>query len=148
MRIRISEAVKAGWASKASIYRKLKAGDLQLQKEGDRQVLDVADLVRVFGEAGSRGKTAASRDDVPKPEEAKAAQLLEAERDQAKAEAERLRSELAEAQRRLNDQQDAAARERDRLLQLLEGAQETVKQLTGPKEAPTPRGFFQRLFGK
>ena len=54
----------------------------------------------------------------------------------------------AETQRRFNDQQDAAARDRDRLLQLLEGAQETVKQLTGPKEAPTPRGFFQRLLGK
>lgn len=147
MRVTVTEAVKAGWASKASIYRKLKAGDLQLHQDGTRQVLDVADLVRVFGEQGSRGKTAPSRDDVPAPETAKTAQLLEAERDQAKAEADRLRSELAEAQRRLNDQQDAAAKERDRLLQLLEGAQETVKQLTGPKEEPKPKGFFQRLFG-
>ena len=148
MRITVTEAVRAGWASKASIYRKLKAGDLQLPKEGDRQVLDVADLVRVFGEAGSRGKTAASRDDVPKPKEAKAAQLLQAALDAANARADRAEAAEAETQRRLNDQQDAAARERDRLLQLLEGAQETVKQLTGPKEAPTPRGFFQRLFGK
>lgn len=147
MRITVTEAVKAGWASKASIYRKLKAGDLQLHKDGSQQTLDVADLVRVFGERGSRGKTSPSRDDVPGPEAPKAAQLLEAERDAAKAEADRLRADLAEAQRRLNDQQDAAAKERDRLLQLLEGAQETVKQLTGPKDEPKPKGFFQRLFG-
>ncbi len=144
MRITVTEAVRAGWASKASIYRKLKAGELQLHKEGTQQVLDVADLVRTFGEHGSRGKTAASREDVPGPEASKSAQLLEAERDAAKAEADRLRAELAEAQRRLSDERDLAAKERDRLLGIIEGS---LRQLAAPKAEPKPKGFFQRLFG-
>jgi len=145
-RITVTEAVKAGWASKATIYRRINEGKFQLHQEGSQQRLDVSDLIRVFGEHGSRGLTAKSREDVPKPEEQKAAQQIEAERDAARTEADRLRAELTEAQRRLTDQQDAAARERDRLLGIIEGS---LRQLAGPKE-PEPsqsKGFFKRLFG-
>ena len=121
-RITVTEAVRAGWASKATIYRKLKAGDIRLGKEGSRQLLEVSDLVRVFGAQGSRGKTSPSRSDVPRPEKAKALHLVKAELDQAFAELDRLRSELAETQRRLMEQQQEAARERDRLLGIIEGA--------------------------
>ncbi len=145
MRITVTEAVKAGWSSKASIYRRIKAGDLQLHKEGDRQLLDVSDLLRVFGEVGARGVTSPSREDVPAPPKQKSTEELQVERDQAQAEAERLRAELAEAQRRLTDQQDAAARERDRLLGIIEGS---LRQLTGPKEEPKNKSFIQRLFGR
>lgn len=100
-RVTVTEAVKAGWASKASIDSRIKEGKLHLHQKGTRQLLDVLDLVRVFGEHSSRGKTSPGREDVPKPEEVKAAQLLEAKRDQAKAD--RLRAEMAEAQRRLTD---------------------------------------------
>ena len=141
-RITVTEAVNAGWASKATIYRRIKDRKLRLHEEGSQHLLDVADLIRVFGEGGSRGKTTASREDVPKPQEAKAAQTLEAERDAAKAEADRLRSDLTAAQRRLDDERDQAAKERDRLLQIIEGS---LKQLTGP--AQQPKGLFRRLIG-
>jgi cysteinyl-tRNA synthetase len=142
-RITVTEAVKAGWASKATIYRRIKDGKLTLHEEGSQQLLDVTDLIRVFGEHGSRGVTTKSRDDVPKPQEAKAAHQVEAERDALKSEADRLRSELGEMQRRLNDERDQAARERDRLLQIIEGS---LKQLSGPPQQP--KGLLRRLFGR
>lgn len=148
MRITIMEAAKAGWGSRSSIYRKIKAGELPLHEDGSQQLLDVADLIRVFGEKGSRASTAKSRDDVPKPEEMKNAQTLEAERDAAKAEADRLKGELAEARRKIEEERETAARERDRLLTLVETV---TKQLAPPAPRPessAPKGFFRRLFSQ
>ena len=142
MRITITEASKARWASRATIYRKIDEGALTLHEEGGQKLLDVGDLVRVFGERGSRRSNSASREEVPTPAVQKDTQLLEMERDTAKAEADRLRAQLAEAQRRLDDERDQAAKERDRLLQIIEGS---LKQLAAPPSQP--KGFFKRLFG-
>ena len=51
---------------------------------------------------------------------------------------------MDEARRRLNKERDQAAKERDRLLQIIEGS---LKQLTGPGDEPKSRGFLRRIFG-
>lgn len=143
-RITLTEAANAGWASRATLYRRVKDGDLKLHQEGRQQLVDVADLIRLFGEHGSRAKTARSRNDVPAPQEMQNLQAIEAERDQAKAETERLKADLAEARRKLDDQQEQAAKERDRLLGIIEGS---LKRLEGPKEQPS-EGLLGKIFGR
>lgn len=49
--ISIKEAVAAGWASRATIYRAITRGDFTTRKAPDGKVyVDVSELVRVFGE--------------------------------------------------------------------------------------------------
>jgi hypothetical protein len=49
--ISIKEAIASGWASRATIYREIKAGELSVKKTGDnRTLVDTSELIRVFGE--------------------------------------------------------------------------------------------------
>jgi predicted RNase H-like nuclease (RuvC/YqgF family) len=51
----IPEAVKAGFASRASIYRLIKEGSLSSRKTQDgRTLIEVSELIRVFGEPESK----------------------------------------------------------------------------------------------
>ena len=53
-RITISQAAKRGFASRPTLYRAVNDGRLTAQLDGDRKTLDLADLVKVFGEPGAR----------------------------------------------------------------------------------------------
>jgi hypothetical protein len=113
-RLTIGEAVQAGWGSRASLYRLVKAGKISTQADGDRQVIDVAELVRVLGEPRSRRRMAAgellSSPDVP-------ARVL-AERDVAE-----LREQVIRLNAELSAERAAAAEERRRLLDMVERSQ-------------------------
>jgi len=131
-RLTPTEAAKAGFASRPTIYRRIKEGALTVHKEGNgRKLIDAADLVRVFGEpGGAEDKTAG---DISK---------AAIELDQAKAETEQLRKELAEAHKQAaNDRQDAA-KERDRLLTIVENSQ----KLIADQRQETGKGFWSRVF--
>jgi hypothetical protein len=120
-RLTIGEAVQAGWGSRASLYRLVKAGKLSTQADGDRQVIDVAELVRVLGEPRSRRRMAAgellSAPDVP-------ARVM-AERDVAdlREQVIRLNAELSAERAAARDASAAAAEERRRLIDMVERSQ-------------------------
>ncbi|MCZ6727173.1 MAG: hypothetical protein O7A98_07430 [Acidobacteria bacterium] len=68
-RITISAAAKRGFASRPTLYRAIKDGRLTAHQEGDKKTLDLADLVKVFGEPGSKPAPAAKLDEAPGPPE-------------------------------------------------------------------------------
>lgn len=148
MRITITEAAKAGWASRATLYRRINDGSLTLHEEGQRQLVDVADLVRLFGERGSRATNAPSRKDVPQPalEETRSRHALEAELEAARQQLMRLEAKVEELQHDVKVERETAAKERDRLLGIVEGS---LKQLTDqrPKSGGNA-GLFARLLGR
>jgi len=132
-RLTPTEAAKAGFASRPTIYRRIKEGALTVHKDANgRKLIDAADLVRVFGEPGGAAENKTTAGDISK---------AAIELDQAKAETEQLRKELAEAHKQAaNDRQDAA-KERDRLLTIVETNQRLIV------DQRSPQGFWSRLFG-
>ena len=116
-KLTVIEAARAGYAGRATIYRKLNAGLLNSETDDDgTTVIDPADLIRVFGEPSTRHET--SRETI----------LDTAETDRLRAENALLRAENADL--RLH---------RDRLMALIERT-----ALTPPPAPPGP--FLSRLF--
>ncbi len=137
-RISITEAAKSGWASRPTIYRKIKSGDLQTHDENGTKKLDVADLVRVFGEPGARSTAAAPAGEVV--ERAK----LEAELDQLRQDKLRIEADLAEARRARDADHERAEKERDRLISLIEAHTRQIEDM----RKPAGRSVWTRIFGK
>lgn len=136
MKITVAEAVKAGYAPKPTIYRDVKKGRLASSKNRKgTNVLDVADLVELYGEPGT--KPTASE----KPPSASVT-ALKAELAMTKAELERARQEADSAKRAAEEERIAAREEREKLYGLVETAQ---KQLEDMSERSRP-GLLSRIF--
>ena len=117
-KVTVIEAARAGFAGRATIYRKLKAGLLSAETDADgTTVIDPAELARVFGEPSPRRE----------PSHEAVSDTSETER--LRAENALLRAENADL--RLH---------RDRLMALIEHTALT------PPPAPQSR-FLSRLFG-
>lgn len=147
-KLSFSEAAKQGFASRPTLYRKWKTGELSVEAADAGPLVDVSELVRVFGEPGKAvtrrpgKKESDSRYKAVKRETETEAETAERYR----IETETLRAELAAARENLERERAAAERERqnaDRLLALLEQSQ---RQLTDQRTKSG--GFFRRLFGK
>ena len=82
---------KRGFASRPTLYRAIKDGRLTAHQDGDKKTLDLADLVKVFGEPGSKPAPAAKLD------EALDRGRLEADRDRLAEEVDRLRRAIAQS---------------------------------------------------
>ena len=120
-RITISAAAKRGFSSRPTLYRALADGRLTAHQDGDRKTIDLADLVKVFGEPGSKPVAAAKLD------EAIGLGRLEADRDRLAEDVDRLRRERDQARREAAEERDQARQERDRLLGLVEATQKLLE---------------------
>lgn len=138
-RITITEAMKRGFASKPTIYRRIKDGSLSTHLDGKTRVLDVADLVQVFGEPGEDpGRSPAT----PPVEEAVRLGRLEAELEAAKAEVEHLRRERDKARQEASDEREHGRKREDKLLDMVQATQRLLEDQT------KPRSLWQRISGK
>lgn len=137
-RITISAAARQGYAARPTIYRHIKSGKISVVEEGDQKLLDVAELVRVYGEPG--GKKA--NDGAGNVQVA----VLESERDRLKGDLERMQARLREAEDEVKAEREKAEKERDRLLGIVENAQKQLEDQRQKVEADD-RGFWSRLFG-
>lgn len=129
-RITVSQAAKAGYASRPTIYRRIKRGDLTVHVVGDTKLVDIADLVSVFGEPGEKkGDPAIATDSAAIRNSKEVAAQMEAERDAIAADKVWLETQLREMTEALQNERTARDVERDRLLKLAEDATETSKRL-------------------
>ena len=70
-----AEAARRGFATRAAIYREIKEGHIKVRQGDDDFLLEVGDLVRVFGDPLERGKS--SLEGIPTNESARNRQLEE-----------------------------------------------------------------------
>jgi len=126
--VTITEAAKRGFASRPTLYRAIKEGRLSAKKaKGGGKVIDVSELVRVFGEPEPATSSETRNETV-----SQGVSAVEAERNAAlQAEVTRLKSDLERERVQV-----------DRLMNMLEAAQH---QLTDQRPR---RGFLDRLTGK
>jgi hypothetical protein len=119
-RITINEAAKQGFKSRSQINKDVRSGKLPHTVEKGTKVIDVADLIQLYGEPGG-GPT-----EIPTT-----AVKAEAERDLGKTQEElnRIQAELREAQDTIRDKEAEAAKERDRLMTMLEEGQKQLADL-------------------
>jgi len=125
--VTITEAAKRGFASRPTLYRAIKEGRLSAKKaKGGGKVIDVSELVRVFGEPESTTSSETRKETV-----SQGVSAVQAERNALQAEVTRLTSDLERERVQV-----------DRLMNMLETAQ---RQLTDQRPR---RGFLDRLTGK
>lgn len=147
-RLTIGEAARAGWGSRASLYRLAKAGTLSTTVDGDRRLVDVSELVRVLREPRAQRK-AAAQELLAAPDRAdrEALEARVAELEAAKA---ALETELRAERTAARDATAAAATERAGLVALAELAQrqaaDATKLLTDMR-ATAARPWWRKLLG-
>jgi SMC interacting uncharacterized protein involved in chromosome segregation len=119
-RITINEAAKQGFKSRSQINKDVRSGKLPHTMERDTKVVDVSDLIKLYGEPGG-GPT-----EIPTT-----AVKAEAERSAEKTQEElaRIQVELREARDTIRDKESEAAKERDRLMSMLEEGQKQLADL-------------------
>ena len=121
--ITITAAAQHGFKSRAQINKDVRSGKLPSTLERGRKVVNVADLVRLYGEPGVDPV-------LPGPEQAATEHDLET----AQAAQARLETELREARDALAAKDADAAKERDRLMGMVEQSNALLEDLRKDRE--------------
>lgn len=149
-RITITEAAKQGYKSRSQINKDVRSGRLSSFEERGRKVVDVADLIALYGEPGSKAASA------PIPT-TKADAERDRENEELKAELQQIKAELADARRTIDDKDKAATEERQKFIELVENSQKQIEDMRSDRERVEKRDkeiieelrkpFIKRLFG-
>jgi hypothetical protein len=130
-RLTILQASQQGFGSTLTIHRHIKDGLLPVYEDGDTKLLEVSDLIAVFGEP----RTSITQDDRPVAANGQAdpreVSRLRAELDQAQKKNMWLQADLAEAVREVKEKEAKFDKERERLLTVLEQAQALLLRAEG-----------------
>jgi len=139
-RLTIRQASQQGFASTLAIHRHIKEGMLPVYEEGDAKLLEVDDLIAVFGEPAARQAEAAPGP-ANGPVDMREFNRLKAELEQKNKKNMWLAADLAEVVRELKDKEAKFEKERNRLLTVLEQAQALLLrevERAGGRRAPAP----------
>jgi hypothetical protein len=129
-RLTILQASQQGFGSTLTIHRHIKDGLLPIYEDGDTKLLEVRDLISVFGEP----RTSIVPDNRPAangPADSRDVGRLRAELEQAQKKNMWLQADLAEAVREVKEKEAKFDRERERLLTVLEQAQALLLRAEG-----------------
>ncbi|MBT5048073.1 MAG: hypothetical protein HOM58_06180 [Rhodospirillaceae bacterium] len=129
-RLTILQASQQGFGSTLTIHRHIKDGTLPVYEDGDTKLLDVDDLIAVFGEPG----IAASDTVAPAANghvDIHEFNRLRTELDQKNKKNMWLAADLAEVVRELKEKEASFEKERNRLLTVLEQAQALLLRESG-----------------
>ena len=149
-RITITEAAKQKYKSRSQINKDVRSGRLSSFEERGRKVVDVADLIALYGEPGSK----AAPTPIPTT---KADAERDRENEELKAELQQIKAELADARRTIDDKDKAATEERQKFMELVENSQKQIEDMRSDRERVEKRDkeimdelrkpFIKRLFG-
>jgi hypothetical protein len=143
----LGQAAKAGFASRAQIYRDAAGGKLAIEVRGDRKTVDLAELLRVYGDPGARPVPATAILAAPDLPARAELERRVAELEAAKA---AIETELRAERTAARDAAAAAATERAGLVALAELAQRQAADATkllADARAPAARPWWRRLVG-
>jgi len=129
-RVTILQAAKAGYASRQTVYRKVNAGELPVHEVGGKKLVDVADLIRVFGEPGENKGDAGALTGPAVADRAIADQDI----DRLRADLTAAEAELRESRDKIEAQGDDARHERDRLLGLVEDGNKRLEDMRSDRD--------------
>ena len=117
-KITIAEAAQKGFASRPTIYRAIKTGTLSAEKKDGNSLIDVAELIRVFGEPSQ------------KSESGETSAPVQTVNDDVNREMEALREKVRELQAMLDRERDLATRERQNADRLIGWLETSHRQIT------------------